>query len=684
MRKDDAGSILLKAFRESLLCLFTHNDNAAENYISELFNSKYQTIIRVAIFVTNQMYSYLSHEVSSKAIDKIYFKNNYRHELWNLLSHKFSLFPDNIKMNTLSIIDNLTVIDDGEDLSEKRDAYLKTTWLSAIYDKDIRANSLYNKYINVTKTIPEHPDFSSYTSIGWVDHKSPIELEILKSLEYENLVKTLNDYIGGNGFRDPGIEGLTRAFKELVKLDVIKLYKDLDKFIILHVPYTYSLIDAFLDLWDKRESIQLPWNNIWPKILDYIYKVILQDEFWSWPEKRKDGAFVANHHWIVSTIGRLIEAGCKSGDKSFDVNNINLSKSILCLLLEKESGEEFKLNSDAVFISINSPRGRCLEAMISLSLFTCKNHRKIDLTHSDAWALYLKIFNLELEKPKYGEYEFATLVCNHINNFLYLSEEWTITNLSNIFDRTNHQRWICAMQGYSYVSNFDHRIYKYLRDNGDLIKVLDDDNLSDRTNDRYLQLITYAYLKDIEDLNDSNSLISILLKRAKHNELNQVIWFFCTFRNNIDDQLKSKAYQLWPILLSIVDNTKQGKTLASNLSHLSIFIDEIDIERKTWLMAIAPYAEFNHNSYDLLKTLSRLSNKYAFDIKDIWIAMLSEYSYDYPEEEIRTALGNLVKKGKSGIHAAKEIAGAYLKHGIDRPVEWLNEILNFELNTKNT
>jgi len=682
MRNDDADDIVLKAFREAVLGLFEYDNNTAEDYLNNLFDSKFQTLIRVAIFTIDQMFPVLNNDMSSKAVNKIYFESNYRHEVWNLLSNRFEQFSDELKVKTLEIIDNIAVCDEDEDHSEERNAYQRSIWLSAIYDKDDGAKTRYDACVDITKTVPEHPDFSSYMSTGWVDHKSPIELETLRLLDYASLVNILNDYKGGRGFREPGIEGLTRGFKELVKLDGFKLYQELDEFISLHVPYVHSLIDAFLELWEKGKEVNLPWDNIWPKLLDYVHKIISKEEFWQWPESRDDGAFVANHHWVVGTIGRIIEAGCKSDDHSFEVKNIEISKLILCLLLEKEAGEKFNLDSDAVSIAINSPRGRCLEAIINLALFTCRNHEEIGVTHLEAWEQYRNIFDFELHKPSHGEYEFATLVANYLHNFMYLSEEWTTENLSTIFDQTDHQRWLCAMQGYSYVNRLYPRIYKYLRENGDLIKALDEEYLKDRVDERYLQFITLAYLHDVEDLNDPNSQISILLKRAKHKELRQVIWFLWTFRESVDDELRSKVYQLWPLLLNIVDkSTKEGQTLASQLCHLSVFIDEIDEERKSWLMTVAPYAEVDHNSHDLLKTISRLSANYPYDAKDIWLAMLSEYSYDYPEEAIKEALSNFVRRGKPGVKAAKEIVGAYFQHGVERPIEWLDEILMAEPNS---
>ncbi len=679
-RNDDTANIIVKAFRESVMGLFDHDKNTAEKYLIALFDSKFQTLIRVAIFTIDQKFPVLNIETSSKAVDQIYFASNYRHEVWHLLSNRFEQFSNQLKEKTLDIIKNLTIRDEGEGHSEIRNAYQKSIWLSALHDKDDTAKNIYDACLDITKTTPEHSDFSIYVSPVWSGHESPIALETLISLNYASLVLILNNFKNERDFRKPGIDGLARVFEAFVKQDSNKIYKKLDEFISLHIPYVYSLIDAFLVLWEKEENAHLlPWDNIWPKLLDYVYKVISEDEFWEWPESREDGAFVANHHWVVGIIGRLIKSGCQSDEHSFEVKNIELSKKILCLLIEKEAGGEFDLDSDAVAISINSPKGRCFEAIIALALFTCRKYKEIGITPLEAWGLYKDIFDKELNKPSQGEYEFTTLVANYLHHFRYLSNEWVINNLSIIFCTADHLRWLCTMQGYSYVSEINPHIYKYLKENGHLIKAIDDEYIKDNVNERYIQFITLAYLKDIEDLNDKNSHISILIKRAKYNELSQVIWFLWKPIENINEQRRLKVLQLWPVLLNVTDkSTEEGKKLFSQLCRWSVFIDKINEESKNWLIAVAPYAALSHSTRILLETISRLSLNYPYDAKEIWMAMLSEDTYDYPEDIIKEALSNLAKQGEHGIKAAKEIVGEYLRYGFERPIGWITEILDSE------
>jgi len=680
--RDDADDVVLKGFRDSLLGFIDSSSVEADVCLNDLFDSQYQTIKRIAIYIAGEEFNRLNSETSGRVLDKKFFDSNYKHETWHYLAKNYDAFSSHQKKLVYTIIDDIVVLDNDEDLdldkdlSNKRTAYQRSIWLSAIKEKDDVASILYNQCIEISGAEPEYPDFSSYMSTDTANYKSPIELEYLRALDYRTLVNTLNEYHSSGGFREPGIEGLTKVFRELVKMEAGSLYKELDGFVELDIPYIYSLLDAFLDLWEHKTDLNIPWINIWPALLGYINTLIKREDFWQWPEKRDDGAFVANHYWIIGAVGRLIESGCKSDEHSFDVDNILISKNIIEFLLLKVTGEEFKYDSDAVSIAINSTRGRCLEAIINLSLYECRNHEKLRITHSAVWEKYKPLYDTELFKADIDEYEFATLVAKFLHNFMYLSEEWVVSNLEIIFDQKNYQRWLCAMQAYSYINRLHPIVYDYLKRSGDFVKTLDDENLKDRVDDRYIQFITLAFINNDEDLNLSDSLISILLSRKNTRELRQIIWFLWTFRDNIDEDFRSKVYDLWPRFLNIIDaETQEGKKLASQLCQLTVYINEIDSERKKWLMAVAPFAEVDYKSHDLIEMYARLSSKYPFEVKDIWLAMLTDYSYDYPEDAIKKAFNNLVECDRNGINAAKEIAGAYLKHGVDRPTEWLKKII---------
>jgi hypothetical protein len=326
-------------------------------------------------------------------------------------------------------------------------------------------------------------------------------------------------------------------------------------------------------------------------------------------------------------------------------------------------------------VAINSPRGQCLAALINLALFECRQEHTATEDHSKAWANYSELFDSELLKADTCEYEFATLVADYMHNFLYLSETWLMSNLSTIFDQNNYLRWLCAMQGYSYISRLHPGIYNYLKENGDFLKALDDKNLKERRLDIFIQFICLSYLQGDESLDDMSSLILSLIERRNQSELNQIIWFIWTLRDKSVENIQVKVFELFPKLLNLVDGeSKEGRKLASSLCRWSVYIDNLEGEQKEWLLQIAQYSEEDHNAYVLMESLARLSVRYPFESYEIWAALLTGSSYDYPDESIKVIFTNLIQAGHEGVMKAKDIAGLYFKHGFERPLEWLAEI----------
>lgn len=295
--------------------------------------------------------------------------------------------------------------------------------------------------------------------------------------------------------------------------------------------------------------------------------------------------------------------------------------------------------------------------------------------HTKAWNQYEGIYEAELSRSSKGQCEFVTLVSMFLPNFDFMSREWVQSHLSNIFDKSDYQKWLCAIQGYIYVGQVYEIFYKHLKTHGDFLKALDDTNLKERVTEKIVQNIAVAFINDFEDIKQPESLIATLVQRKNLDELSQLIWFIWTLRDKSNKKLKEKVFELWPRLLEIVYvNSREGRILASNLCHWATFIDQIDSTVENLLLKIAPYADENHNTSDLLQSLSEISETQPLEAQKIWIKMLESYSYDYPEEAIRMILKNLIVMGADGERKAKEVVDAYLKHGLERPRTWLAEV----------
>ena len=631
---NDVEDILVIGLRDALGAWVREapEDSVAE--VTGLLESPFQILKRVAIYTIGQNYQQLNALVDS-VITEEHFEVSVRHEMWHLLHDRYPLFPEPIKKRVRETIEQLAEQDEEGNLNAKATAYTQAIWLAAIKHHEEALLIRYRECIELTGSEPDHPDFPSYWSSGPVVHESPKSREELLAMSVDELVEFLDGYEDPGHFREPGLEGLVNALKAAVKAAPLKFVPDLQKLASLDSAYVYVVIEAYSELWTEKK--ELPWDDVWQCLLVFCQAVVQQEVFWS-PENAEQRAhFVANRYWVVGGIGRLIEAGTKSDEHAFSPELLGQAKELLLILLEKESGEEFRPDSDAVSIAINSPRGRCLEALVNLALRSCRLADKESNSHAAVWKDLQPIFEGELAKADAGDYEFITLLVNYLPNFLYMSTEWISENLARIFDRERYQKWLCAMQAYAYVNNVYEEIYNHLKDNQHFIHALDDENLKDRVSEKIIQNIVIAYLHDYESLDNDDSLIRLLFDRARNEELSQLVWFIWTLRKKDDQKLYGKVIELWPRMLQAIDTeSREGRKLASRLTTWSVFVAEVDDTNRDLILQVAAFAEEDFNSYELLESIARISANQPEEAVAIWHALLEGSAPGYPEDAVRT------------------------------------------------
>ena len=671
---DDVEDFLIVGLRDSLGAWVREAPEASLTFVKELLQSSLLTFRRIAIHTINQSYRELN-ELVDYAIAEDNFKNGVRHEMWHLFRDRYPLFPEAVKERIRRTIKQLTRQNEEGVPNARASANTRAIWLAAIKDHEEALHNQYQACIEQAGSTPTHPEFLVSRHFGPIVHESPKRREELLAMNIDKLIEFLDGYEDPGHFQGVGLEGLVKELKVAVKADPLKFAPDLQNFTGLDSAYIYVLIEAFSELW--TEKIELAWDDVWGYLPDFCQAVIQREAFWSPENAEQRAQFVANRHWIVGGIGRLIEAGAKSDEHAFSPNLLDQAQSLLLALLEKQPGEEFNPGSDAVSIAINSPRGLCLGALINLALRYCRLADKESNGHAAAWSNLQPAFERELAKADEGEYEFITLLVDCLPNFLYMSTEWISENIERIFDRERRQKWLCAMQAYAYVSNVYKEVYNYLKVNEHFIHALDDENLKHRMSDKIIENIVIAYLHDYENLANEDSLIQRLLSRARYEELSQLIWFIWTLREKNDQALYDKIMALWPRLLQAIDTEKrEGQKLASQLTTWSAFITEVNDANRDLILKVAEFADEDHNSYELLNSIARFSARQLEEAAAIWREMLKGSAPDYPEKAIRETFSNLVNSGDNGRREALAIADEYIKRGNDKPHTILQEILN--------
>ena len=669
---DGVEDILVVGLRDSLGAWVQEAPEDAATFVADLLDSPLQIFKRVGIYTIGQNYQSLIELIDSVIIEE-HFESGFRHEMWHVLHDRYPLFPEPTKQRVQDIIEQIATQDAEGNPNPKAVAYKQAIWLSAIKNHTNSLQERYRECSDVAGAEPDHPAFPIYSYGGTAQYVSPVPREELLEMGIDELIGYLDQYEDPGPFQEPGLEGLVEALKIAVKSAPLHFVPGLEKFADLDSAYVYVLIEAFSELWtEKRE---LPWDDVWQSLLNFCEAVIRRNEFWSPENSEQRAHFVANRYWVVGSIGRLIEAGTRSDEHAFSPMLLDQAKRLLLTLLERESGGEFKPDSDAVIIAVGSPRGQCLNALINLALRSCRLAGKDGDGHVDVWNDLQPIFEEELAKADAGEYEFITLLVYCLPNFLYMSEKWVSDNLARIFDRNNYQKWLCAMQAYAYVNQVYKQIYNHLKENQHFIDALDDKNLKDSLSERIIQNIVVAYLNDDESLEDSTSLIRQLLDRAKDDELRQLIWFIWTLRMEDGQNLYNKVMELWPRLLQAIDTSSlEGRKLASRLTTWSVFITEVDDTNRDLILQVAEFADEDYNSHDLLEWIARISEEQPQEAVTIWQELLKGPAPDYPEAAIRKAFDNIVASGDEGRRDALAIVGEYIKQGKETPHLWLQEI----------
>lgn len=655
---NDADDIVLKLFRDTLLgYIKKYSDKNANEKLTDLINSDYQTIKRIAIYVAGECFEKLEQQVVTLVIQPDHFNDKYRHELWHFIHKNFSSLQAEQQQSVIEAIESLNVTDEETGaLLDKPTAYKQANWFAAIKDENEVIQVKYQACVDITGVEPDHPDFSCYMSGSVAVDVSPLSVSELAVMleDIDSLINFLNEYKEVGHFNEPGIEGLVNTFEELVLLDSCEILNNLDAFIELKPHYLNKIFSAYSKLW--TDKAQRPWNELWPKIINFATKLFNEASFWDSVDNTDSGPFIGDKHWVISSYCRLVESGCENDERAFGLELTHDVKNTLELILNKESGEDFKDDSDAVSIAINSPRGRCLEAYVKLALYQCRNVEKDSEEHKRIWAGYQPTFDNELSKPETaGEYEFITILLMYVRNFLYLSKDWTVQNIEPMFGETNSLQWRCALQAYSYVGWLIPEIHDHFKERKYYPALLDDESLSDIVKGRYIEYVCIAYLQKRDQL-DNESLLRLLLVRQKENELSKVVWFLWSIRDQNVEMTKELVFALWPDLVELINQQDSDKKpLASKLALWAEYIEELTVDTKAWLMAVAPYINDDHNGISFMQEMARLSESYATDVADIWIETLSKPFYMYDLDPLDTIFKNIISLGQVGQVIAKKL-----------------------------
>jgi hypothetical protein len=355
---NDANDILLNALRDSLAAFIHAAPTEASVYLKDLSGSKYQVIRRISVYLLNIHFEDIVNASSILPLSEYIDDISLRHELWHLLNNRYRLLEAEVANLIVSKISAISKKDDDGRYCEKRSSYKKSEWLMAIKDLDQKAKVLYEECIGITGCVPDHPDYPFYMTSGLRgSNESPIPFEKLLAMEPDEIVKTLNGFEQKGDIWDSGVHELSSCFAKVIRHKIQRNSLDITSFKGLKIRFLSDFICAVDAAWNERDET-CHWVDVWPRLIGFIVEVL--SDFVHWDESSDQ---------FVSSVCRLIGAGCADDSHSFSLENISQAKQLLEIVLVRQLGRDFDASGGAVIFAINSPRGECFRGIYKAGSF---------------------------------------------------------------------------------------------------------------------------------------------------------------------------------------------------------------------------------------------------------------------------------------------------------------------------
>lgn len=623
-----------------------------EKIVNDFIKKDHPIYKKMAMYALNHHYIHLKQVFWSLPFNPL-LEYNLKPDIYKLLKDNNSRFT--IKeirqfLNWLKGFEEEIKIKSGNDL--KRVAFRKKEWLTAFTNN--KNQQLKEELINVNKIVPQevdHPghDYWAKMGAGWKEPKS-ISSDELLSKPREELINFLKD----NKDERTG-SSLRRAVTE--KSDIFNT--SMNDFLKLPVVFISSIFWGFYEACRQRKD--LDWN----KVLDFILVFIKNDS--KKPKKERTGS-VDYVKSFYSAAVHLLEEGMRDDGYDFDPDLLPKAEKILLHIVNNtDTGSSISGKEDIVSKVINSDLGNVLSALIIYSLRYSRVKSK-EQKVKDLWPKNVKnYFNTTIRMGNELPWEFYTIFGRYLPNLHYLDEAWVKDNLDKIFPKNNEKLWIYAMAGYlSFVNKIYSVIYDLLKKKGHYQKALEIGIKGRDLEKRLVEHICVAYVHEMENFEDKESVINKLIKQAKPDHLRALIFFFSRTEKHDIVIVKEKIKPLWrkifPILKNNKDNAEYKEIIADITEWVSVFSITIDDEVCQWLEFSIKYFENYISGRKFLEFLCSYIDQYPQTTAKLYLTMVEVEVFPRIEENKIIELVGKIYKNKLK-ESADQICITYAKNG---------------------
>ena len=626
--------------RDLLLAWCDHDSVVAKRCIEKLLRDENEMCRRIAIFVLNRRWDYLRELYRPDAITE-FLSGGHLHELYGLIRDHFEDFSACEKAETVEAIRSLPQVEgSAPELRERfQHRWLSATagttyvpaaeWLAQLNDK--YARDLH------------HPDYLSYSETRWGPGPSKYSVQELVSFARERTIAMrLTEFEPGDMWNGPTVEGLIDELERAVALAPDQFVYVLPEFLEAPREYQYGLINGFLKLWrnPKEQASPNDWDDVWHHLFKF-FKQLLQDQrFWNIDDYNLRWV---QPSWISNAIADLLNDGTRDDERAYPSELLPNGWHLIQILVER--GERIaEPIEDPMNQSINSSKGRALQAAFGHILRRCRLADKEAGCHAKVWSAMRCLFDRELARCVGENFEFSTLCAARFGNLEYIDQEWLKANIRSIFPLDQPTNLRCAVGGLAYASA-NRRMYRMLKDKEIIDSALRIEDQDHYGREKLMERLMLGYLWEEDSLQSSR--FSHLFQSARPEDFEWIHMFFRSIRR---ETLKPKqverivAYWRYCIMWA-QQQVKSPTWLLSGLSVLTSFLTTAEGCRDL-LLAVAPHVRVHHETYEFINELNRLVRESPAEVCDVLASFVETHEpfYDY-EGRMRALITSIAELG---------------------------------------
>jgi hypothetical protein len=646
----DLGSALVSGLRDLFLSWVDHDLVKAAPYIEKLLRDDDEIVRRIGIYILGSRWSKLRSIYAAVAKPELFDDGNL-HELYGLLREHFSDFTVVEKTKTINAIQHLPR-HKADDRLYKR---VQRNWLSAIADNGYGpADTWYQQLSEDASLGPlsERPDFHYYVESWSGPGPSPYQpQELIAFAKDRNIVQKLNAFNPPETWRGPSKRALVDVLEEAVLSEPRTFMLQLPEFLVADRAYQYAVIEGFRRLWELNSDkpAEFEWDSAWPCLFNFFDRLVTDPAFWNEEVQENQGALlIPTRNWIPPAIANLLRAGTRQDSKAYPEYLLDTAWPIIQALLKNLEAESEIDGTDAMGRSINSSRGKAIEALMSHALRKCRVSDQHSNQHADVWKKMEPTFEEELAKCQDANFEFSTLAGSYLANLDYMDHQWLKNRVRQIFPTRFPRNFACALNGLVYASA-TRPLYTLLLENNILDDALSQGISEERTRERIIERIALGYLWGDEELTSPRFDYIFCLDHYKEEDIIGMTSFFWSIRNQgLSKEQKDRVIQFFGFC---VDWTKQlaepPANILSTLSLLAGYIDRLTMDEATWLTMVASYVHVGYNADYFVEELDRLTVDYPAEIFAVLAKMLEahEPTFDF-EDRLKSVLSKLAANGQ--------------------------------------